>query len=138
MSPNASSAQAIVGQSTPYTVAKVTSGQYFTCALFSNGRIKCWGNNQYGQLGYGESSDRGDNANEMGANLTYVDLGRSSTSALLAIDVQAGLSHVCALMGDRRVKCWGININGALGYGDTTNRGALPSEMGNYLPIVDL
>jgi alpha-tubulin suppressor-like RCC1 family protein len=134
----AASALGNIIQSTTYTATKVTSGQYFTCALFSNGRIKCWGNNQYGQLGLGDTSARGDGPNEMGSSLPYVDLGTSSNKPLLAIDVEAGLSHVCALMSDGSVKCWGRNQKGQLGLGDTSTRGATAGTMGNSLPRVDL
>lgn len=124
--------------SVSYTAVKVASGQYFTCALLSNGRIKCWGNNQYGQLGQGDVTARGDGPGEMGSNLAYIDLGSSDGSPLLAIDVQAGLNHACALMSDGRVKCWGRNHQGQLGLGDTATRGDAPGEMGDNLAFVDL
>jgi len=36
------------------------------------------------------------------------------------------------------VKCWGDNSSGGLGYGDTNDRGDDPSEMGDYLGILNL
>ena len=33
------------------------------------GFVKCWGLNNYGQLGYGDTQQRGDGANEMGASI---------------------------------------------------------------------
>ena len=38
-------------------------------------KIKCWGRGRYGALGYGNTQDRGDDPNEIGNNLTEVDLG---------------------------------------------------------------
>jgi len=36
------------------------------------------------------------------------------------------------------VKCWGRNLDGQLGLGDTAARGNEPNEMGEKLPTVDL
>jgi hypothetical protein len=47
----------------------------FSCAVLQNRQIKCWGNNTYGQLGLGDTNNRGDNPGEMGASLPAVDLG---------------------------------------------------------------
>jgi hypothetical protein len=54
-----------------------------------------------------------------------------------AIDVAAGEHHTCALLDDHRVKCWGENLVGQLGLGDTKAR-YLPADMGDNLPTVDL
>ena len=43
------------------------------------------------KLGYGDTNNRGDNANEMGDNLPTVDLGKGKT----AKQVVAGFSYVC-------------------------------------------
>lgn len=132
------SQQSVSTSSTTYTATKVTSGQYFSCALFSNGRVKCWGNNSWGQLGRGNTTNMGDGANEMGSNLANIDLGTSSATALSAIDIGAGLRHACALFSSGKVKCWGANNRGQLGLGNTTSRGLTANQMGDNLPYVDL
>ena len=104
------------------------------CAVLNDDMVKCWGSNANGQLGYGDTNDRGDQANEMGNNLPTVDLGTGKT----AKQVVAGGSYTCAVLNDDTVKCWGYNPNGQLGYGDTPNRGDNANEMGNNLPTVDL
>lgn len=105
-----------------------------TCALFSDGRIKCWGANTSGQLGLEDTSNRGDNPNEMGANLPFVDLG----AGVEVLQIAVGNTHTCVLTTDRRVKCWGGNVAGQLGLGDTQPRGDSPGTMGDALPYLDL
>jgi alpha-tubulin suppressor-like RCC1 family protein len=104
------------------------------CALFETGALKCWGANASGRLGLGDTESRGDDADEMGLNLPYVDLGTGRTVSSLA----AGDVHVCAILDDGSVKCWGGNAYGQLGLGDTEDRGDQPGEMGDNLPAVEL
>lgn len=114
--------------------ALATGGGYHTCARLSNGAVKCWGLNDYGQLGLGDTQSRGDSPDEMGANLPEVDLG----SGQRAKSITVGVRHTCAILEDNRVKCWGHNDHGQLGLGDTQSRGDSPGEMGDKLPYVDL
>ena len=109
------------------------TGHTHTCALFESGKVKCWGYNYYGNLGLGDKNNRGDSAGEMGANLPYVDLGKERV-----ISLTVGAHHTCAIFKSRGVKCWGYNGNGELGYGDATNRGDNPGELGSKLKFVDL
>ena len=44
-----------------------------SCALLDNASVKCWGNNAYGQLGIGSTTNMGDNTGEM-AVLPSIDL----------------------------------------------------------------
>jgi alpha-tubulin suppressor-like RCC1 family protein len=44
------------------------------CAILESGYIKCWGDNEYGQLGYGDTVDRGIDPSDWGDNLPYVSL----------------------------------------------------------------
>ncbi|KAJ1479683.1 regulator of chromosome condensation 1/beta-lactamase-inhibitor protein II, partial [Baffinella frigidus] len=116
------------------TAVAVTAGSRHTCALLDDATVKCWGQSKYGQLGLGHDRDQGDDAEEMGANLTAVDLGAGRTAEA----VTAGSKHTCALLDDATVKCWGYNDAGQLGLGDTLNRGVNDNEMGASLPSVDL
>jgi len=116
------------------TASAIVAGGYHTCALLNDGSVKCWGRNAYGQLGLGDLNNRGDGSNEMGNNLPTVNLGTGETASALI----AGFSHTCALLNGGGVKCWGFNVYGQLGMGDTIWRGDGPGEMGNSLPTVDL
>ncbi|HZF50149.1 MAG TPA: DUF4215 domain-containing protein [Polyangiaceae bacterium] len=114
----------------------ITAGYYHACALLNDDSIKCWGYNAYGQLGLGDNKDRGDNMNEneMGDNLLAIDLGTDGEAQAIA----AGAHHTCALLMNGSVKCWGYNLYGQLGLGDSSPRGDQPGEMGDALPPVNL
>ena len=116
------------------TAVQLVAGDYHNCAILNDGSVKCWGYNAHGQLGLGDKQSRGDNPGEMGDNLPAVDLGTGA----VAVRIAAAASHTCARLADGAVKCWGHNLFGRLGLGDTLNRGDDPGEMGNNLPAVDL
>jgi alpha-tubulin suppressor-like RCC1 family protein len=102
------------------------------CARLDNGSVKCWGINDNGQLGIGDTIARGGSASDMGDNLPAVNLGAGRT----ARQIYCGHRSTCAVLDDGTVKCWGLNASGQLGQGDMSDRGALPSDMGdNLLPI---
>src|SRR5690606_35672668 len=115
------------------TATALTAGEGHTCALLDTGRVKCWGDNVNGQLGLGDTNDRGGAPGEMGGNLPAVALGTGRT----ATAITAGYRHTCALLDDGSVKCWGWN-GGWLGPEDGLDRGGGPNEMGDQLPAVDL
>lgn len=114
--------------------AQLLSAGSPTCVLLVNGQVKCWGNNDMGQLGYGDRDARGDESGEMGDALPPVDLGTDR----VALALETGGGHSCAILDDHSVKCWGWNNVGQLGYGDHNDRGDRPGEMGDELPRVDL
>jgi alpha-tubulin suppressor-like RCC1 family protein len=116
------------------TAVAIAAGRDHSCALLDNGTVKCWGDNSSGELGQGDTANRGDNANEMGDNLLVIDLGAGRT----AVDIKTGWYHTCALLDDSTVKCWGNNANGQLGQGDTAYRGDNANEMGDNLLAIDL
>jgi hypothetical protein len=55
-----------------------------------------------------------------------------------AIELAVGRDHVCVILDDHKVKCWGQGGEGELGYGEAGERGATATEMGDALPTVDL
>ena len=133
-----------VGLGAGFQVASLSGGSMHTCAVSTDRRLKCWGSNRVGQLGYGHTKSPGTKPRQsrdvapMGDALPVVDLG----SGLEVMAVTAGNSHNCAIVrradDTRGVKCWGTNGAGALGLGDDRARGDDADEMGDALPFVDL
>eukprot|EP00798_Chlamydomonas_sp_ICE-L_P005343 gene5343-12937_t len=108
-------------------VRSMSIGSAHTCALMSSGRVKCWGDNIYGQLGYGSNGPID--------GIVDVDLGGGTYASAIS----AGNFHTCALLSTGRIKCWGLNTNGQLGQGCvSTSVGSNSGDMGDNLPVVDL
>jgi alpha-tubulin suppressor-like RCC1 family protein len=90
------------------SAADVATGGYHTCVLLVTGEVRCWGLNNYGQLGDGTSTNR------------HVPTG--VVGLLNARKISAGSDHTCALLDTGGVKCWGYNSSGQLGDGTNVNR----------------
>ena len=98
--------------------AAITIGGWFTCALTTANSVKCWGHNNYGQLGDNTITDHWIPANVNGL-----------TSGVTAI--ASASFHACALTTSGSVKCWGKNDFGQLGDGSTTDRWT-PVDVGGF------
>jgi alpha-tubulin suppressor-like RCC1 family protein len=90
----------------------VDSGQGHTCVLLNNGTVKCWGTNQYGQLGI----------NSQTGSATPQSVLNVSAAWQLAV----GKNHACVLItsstpGKDDIQCWGLNTDGQLGNGTNQN-----------------
>ena len=97
-----------VGVSSITDATQISAGGWHTCALtHSNGAVKCWGYNGYGQLGNGSTLD----------SSTPVEV--SSITDAAPVQVSAGGRHTCALLSDGTVECWGNGEYGQLGNGST-------------------
>lgn len=115
------------------TAKTVAAGVDATCAILDNDALKCWGYNGDGRLGLGNYTSYGKVVGSM-ALLAPVSLGTGRTP----VAIRAGTQHVCALLDNQRIKCWGLNGSGVLGLGDTAQRGYEPEQMGDGLPYVRL
>lgn len=89
---------------------KVVAAYDHTCALLSDGTVKCWGNNIYGKTGV---------SNWDGVPTTVPGLSSVTKLAL-------GYSHTCALISGGTIKCFGRNIEGQLGSGSVTYASMTP------------
>lgn len=81
----------------------------------SDTTVKCWGIGTWGGNGSAHTGDLGDD--EVPADIPYVDIGGR------ALQLSAGGGHVCALLADSSLRCWGSNAYGQLGYGHTNHVG---------------
>ena len=122
----------VVNLGSDFVAVHIDCGYSFSCAISASSRVKCWGSNKYGQLGQGDTTNRGNNTSYMGDNLTSIDLG----AAFNASRIRCGYRHVCATSTSDDVKCWGANDSGQLGLGDKQNRGDGVGEMGDVLPVL--
>jgi alpha-tubulin suppressor-like RCC1 family protein len=92
---------------TPQAVAindaiRISAGQLHTCIVHKPGTVSCWGQNQDGQLGNGQSNT---------TSPVPVDV----TGVTDAIGISCGASFSCALRRSGGVACWGNGLGGQLG-----------------------
>ena len=92
---------------------QVACGSEFTCALMNDQTVHCWGVNDKGQMGEGTS-----------ANANTPQLSPVESNVTDAVDLCAGLDHVCALQADGGIECWGFNDKFQLGDDTATSREA--------------
>lgn len=88
------------------SVSSLSAGGNHTCALLTTGASTCWGENNFGQLGNGQTV-----ASSVPVAVNGLSGGISSLSA--------GGGHTCGLTTTGNVKCWGNNHAGQLGNGNT-------------------
>ena len=95
--------------------------------------MKCWGANAEGQLGLGDTTNRGQSPSDMGDDLPLIDSGGHK-----ALQISANASNTCAILDNQSLVCWGDNFFGQLGVGNIQNVGDAPNEMGANLVAVSL
>jgi alpha-tubulin suppressor-like RCC1 family protein len=90
-------------------VKAIAAGLKHTCALYGWGSVKCWGNNQYGQLGNGLLTN-----SAVPVNVLYI---------FGLVDLAVGDNHSCAMSSDKSSNafCWGKNEAGQLGNKSNTD-----------------
>ena len=119
-------------------VVEISSGGDHVCVRMMDEGVKCWGYNQFGQLGNGDST---------GPQLCLYVFGNSvcSTQPVAVVcgptactdpdelsgvtSLGTGSDHTCAVMSDEKLKCWGINSDGGLGDDNRPTKSDTPVEV---------
>jgi alpha-tubulin suppressor-like RCC1 family protein len=100
-------------------VVDLAVGANHSCAVVQGGTMKCWGNNDFGQVG---SSTPGDKPSPID-----VALATTPTAGPTGVtQIVAGDSFTCALDGKGLPWCWGANDVGELGVGDAPKSSVTP------------
>lgn len=95
-------------------IIQIGAGVAHSCALTDLGRVFCWGDSTYGQVGDGVGGGSIDVPTEV-----YRD---STTEITNAVALAVGGYHTCILNTTGGTECWGRNDVGQLGDGSTTDR----------------
>lgn len=87
---------------------QVAAGRGSTCGLVSDGRVFCWGSDEFGQLGNAEPKED-------------KNVPVALDTALKFVSIAAGENHHCALTQEGAAYCWGRNDKKQLGDGTSTD-----------------
>jgi len=101
---NSDTAVHVRGMDIPVTA--IALGAVHSCALLESGTVRCWGNNEAGQLGNGRSENSS-------IPIEVVELPDT------VVQIAAGVVFTCALSEDGNLYCWGEGSNGRFGDGST-------------------
>jgi hypothetical protein len=91
-------------------VVAVSPGAEHGCVQFGDGTLRCWGDNNFGQLGNGSAS------------LNSLTPSSPVTGVSGAIMVTSGAVHSCVLLPGGEVRCWGQNNWNQMGDGTLIDR----------------
>ena len=99
-------------------VRSVEPGFSHSCALLTNGQVRCWGSDSIGQLGNGPG----------GSSPTPVPvLNTAGTGPLTGVvQVTSGTDFSCARLSSGQAVCWGVGDVGQLGNNGTTSQLPVP------------
>ena len=107
---------AVLGVNGTGTLSGATSvsvGHDSNCATLSAGGVDCWGDNRDGELG-------NNSATQELTPVAVVDVGNTGAFLSGVASVSVGVESACAALTTGGVDCWGSNIDGDLGLGNTT------------------
>ncbi len=115
------------------TAKEISAGLDHTCVILDTNNLKCFGRNNYGQLGYDSITTLGDTAGEMAA-LTAINFG----TGIVASEISSAYYGSCVITTNKWIKCFGNAGSGYLLNTSTTlNLGDVIGEVGDGLPWVN-
>jgi len=127
-----SSATELVDVGSRRKVRAVDLGDETSCALLTDGTVKCWGSNDWGQAGYDGPNDCG------GGGSVCTNSPKTVPGLDHVVQVDASQNHSCAIRADGTVWCWGNNVGGAFGPGVAAGQTASPKKNTAAANVKDL
>lgn len=98
-------------------VRLIAVGAFHNLALLEHGEVWAWGNNEYGQLGTGDTQPRA------------LPVAVKGLGGLFMVDIAAGGWHSMALTPNGEVYAWGRGEHGRLGLGDDKSSKMVPQKV---------
>ncbi len=95
---------------------RIGTGWNHSLAVVLSGNLSTWGSNGLGELGLGDRDNR---------TVASPVMARASPWRV----VTGGSRHSCGILRDGTLWCWGVNVHGQLGLGDTMER-LTPTRVG--------
>ena len=105
-------------------VANISAGNLHTCAALTDGSVRCWGDNTFGQLG---------NDSTVSSPVPVSPSGLGGVES-----VAAGGDNTCVLITDGTARCWGSDDSGQVGSGVTGGPVLVPVPVTGLSTIVAL
>lgn len=105
------------------TVDELALGREHSCARYTNGIVQCWGENDSGKLGKGDTGGRtGDHAGEMPGSLTPVIMADSGDppDPFVMAGLAVGAEFSFGFSDDNKLRSWGKNDHAQLAVGNTS------------------
>lgn len=114
----------------PLFAQGIAAADFTVCAITPSGGLKCWGNNNLGQLGIGKKKA----PKQCCGFAFYTDTPLDVLGLVTGVKaVAAGIWHLCAVTQQGGVKCWGENIHGNLGIGIDNGPEQCPTTSGEVV-----
>jgi alpha-tubulin suppressor-like RCC1 family protein len=93
----------------------VSAGYAHTCGIRKNGKLYCWGDDYYGQVGDGDANGA-DAPRRIGVHEDWAN-------------VSAGYRHSCGVRKIGKIYCWGNDSEGQIGNGSQTGNVISPQRI---------
>jgi alpha-tubulin suppressor-like RCC1 family protein len=97
----------------------VSAGDDHTCGIRKGGKLYCWGNDAYHQLGDGNDGTAATKPRRIGVHEDWAN-------------VSAGRYHTCGVRKIGKLYCWGNDGAGEIGDGDTPGYATTPRRIGDH------
>lgn len=88
-----------------------------TCAIEDDGSLRCWGDDEHGQVGNGGPFDQSEFPPGVEFEFPPASARTEITRAHDWTSVDGGATHTCAIRSTGKLYCWGADDSGQLGDG---------------------
>ena len=99
------------------TTATAIASANGACALLTGGTIRCWGDNNFGELGLGNTTALSNTMIPSAYGVVPLPSGKT------ALSISMGSGFACTRLSDGTAQCWGHNNIGQLGLGNANTIG---------------